>query len=221
MSTPSTPTHDGDEPFTLTSPASPDAVRLLGGPQGDQPAGAVARVFLQRGGRISGPSDLVLAVHAIPYFGTAAVQIELHEREPTTQVHRVLTVIVASTLLVTDCEFRRADWAELILARLCRYANALYRDRAALVAGEEFIRERIDYSKPEHAIALLRARGCEIHDEPALRRLVERDPGPLFYGSIDLDEHGDNWAHGGGRWLDRIQRQAREAGALSRKESEE
>jgi hypothetical protein len=217
MSTPSTSPAANEEPFTLTPPASPADATLPGGPQADAPAGAVERVFLQRGRRIAGPSELALLVRAVPFRGGTSVQVELRDPESTGGAQRALSVIVEPSLLITDDEFGFANpqWSELVLARLCEYANQLYRDRVALRTGEEFIGERIEYSDPDEGIALLRARGCEIHDADAIRKLIAADPGPLFYGSVDLDEHGHDWAHGGGRWIERIQRRALDAGALS------
>jgi hypothetical protein len=216
MSTPSTPT-SGGEPFTLIPPASPEEATLLGGPQGDFPAGAVERVFLQRRRRISGPNDLGLLVRAVPDSrGGGVVHIELRELAGA-PVERGVSVTVVPSLLIADDEFGfdKPQWSEVVLTRLCEFANRLYRDRVALLTGEEFIRERIDYSDPDNALALFRARGCEIHDEAVIRKLIAADPGPLFYGSVDLDEHGDDWAHGGGRWIERIQHRALDAGALT------
>lgn len=216
MSTPSTSSAGNEGPFTLVAPASPQDGPWHGGPQGDFSAGAVETVFLVRRRRISGPRDLGLLVAATPNGrGGACVHIELRDLE--NPLERGLSFRVPASQLIADDEFGYANpqWSELILARLCEYANRLYRDRVALLAGEGFIGEQVNYSDPENAIVVLRDRGCEIHDEPAIRRLVEADPGPLFYGSIDFDEHGADWAHGGGPWIERIQRQALNAGALT------
>jgi len=216
MSTPSTSSAGNEGPFTLMPPASPQDGPWHGGPQGDFPAGAVETVFLVRRRRISGPKDLGLLVAATPNGrGGACVHIELRDLE--NPLERGVSFRVPASQLIADDEFGYANpqWSELILARLCEYANQLYRDRVALLAGEAFLSETVDYSDPENGIALLVDRGGQIHDEPAIRRLLEADPGTTYYGNLDLDAEGHDWDHGGGRWIDRIESQARQAGGLT------
>jgi hypothetical protein len=219
-----TTTGRGDGPvFTLTPPATPEDAVLKGGPQGDQPAGAIERVYLQRHGRINGPDDVQLFVQAIPdeCLGVA-VQVELRDVNfsPGGRRRAVSHIVAPGTLirpehLRYEAQFAGPTWSERILTGLCAFANTLHSEREALRAGEAFVRETVDYRNPDNALEILRARGCEIHNEAAVRALVEGDPGPTYYGSLDLDENGESWERGGGRWIDRISRQAAEAGALT------
>lgn len=213
---------DDSPPFTLTPPANPQDAVLYGGRQGDQPAGAIERVHLQRLGRIVGPDTVRLFVEAIPHGRSAAVRVELRDRQPSPDgpQHAVTHIIDPGELIAQEhfsyeAHFRSPHWSERILAGLCQIANALYRQRAALLAGEAFIRETVDYRDPESALALLRDRGCEIHDAAAVRALVEADPGLTYYGTLDLDENGDSWERSGGPWIDAITAKAAKAGALT------
>jgi hypothetical protein len=86
---------------------------------------------------------------------------------------------------------------------------------SALNLGIERLESEVDYSDPANAVALLENRDMTVNDYAAVELLVREDPGPLYYGDLDLCEDGGSWETSGGPWADRLQKQLTELGAIS------
>ncbi len=102
------------------------------------------------------------------------------------------------------------------VGRIIVHANELLPALRALKLGTDRIEHEIDYRDPEHLISLLENQGCTILDRQAVARLVAEEPGPLYYGDIDLCEDGADWALSGGPWVDRLAGKLVELGAVHR-----
>jgi hypothetical protein len=59
-----------------------------------------------------------------------------------------------------------------------------------------------------------------VNDHAAVERLVREDPGPLYYGDLDLCEDGRSWEASGGPWADRLQQQLTELGAIGERSTD-
>jgi hypothetical protein len=128
---------------------------------------------------------------------------------------RALTTLLRADMLCPAAEQRLPDWSLRAIERLGAQANRLLETLRALQVGERRLQDEVDYRDPAAVIGLFEDRGCEIHDEDAIRRLVEQDPGPIYYGDIDLGDDGHDWAHGGGRWANQLEASAGRLGALT------
>ena len=91
----------------------------------------------------------------------------------------------------------------------------------ALNLGIERLESEVDYSDPANAVALLENRDMTVNDHAAVERLVRQDPGPLYYGDLDLCEDGSSWETSGGPWADRLQEQLTELGAISQRTTDQ
>lgn len=106
------------------------------------------------------------------------------------------------------------DSAARAVKRIVREANDLLAARQALEIGLRRVKEEVDYSDPKNLIELLTDRGCTILDEDAVGEVVATEPGPLYYGDIELDADGSTWEQAGGPWADRLQAQLVRRGAV-------
>ncbi len=104
----------------------------------------------------------------------------------------------------------------LAIERVIAHANELLPALRALMLGFDRIEHEIDYHDPKHLISLLENRGCTLLDKEAVACLVAEEPGPLYYGDIDLCEDGADWALSGGPWADRLEAKLVELGAVRR-----
>jgi len=86
---------------------------------------------------------------------------------------------------------------------------------SALNLGIERLEGEVDYSNPANAVILLENRDLNVLDHAAVERLVRENPGPLYYGDLDLCENGGSWEDSGGPWADQLQKQLAELGAIS------
>ncbi|MGH2904895.1 MAG: hypothetical protein ACRDK7_15135 [Solirubrobacteraceae bacterium] len=109
-----------------------------------------------------------------------------------------------------------AESLALAIGRIIAHANELLPALRALKLGTARIEHEIDYRDPEHLINLLENRGCTILDRHAAARLVAEEPGPLYYGDIDLCEDGGSWDTSGGPWATRLEERLIELEALHR-----
>jgi hypothetical protein len=100
------------------------------------------------------------------------------------------------------------------IQNLLDIANDLLSALDALRLGKERVEQEVDYSDPRHLIDLLEDRGCTVRDREAVTRLVTEDPGPLYYGDIDLSDDGTDWSNGGGPWADRAETRLLAANAI-------
>lgn len=161
-----------------------------------------------------GPSGVHLELAGCDLSAPEKIRILLSD-DGTQCDERAITTIVNIAPYTDAGEQGFRTWATAALEQVAERANRLLPTLNALVVGEERQRSEVNYSDPAHALELLRDRGCEIHDENEIHRLVEQDPGPTYYGDIDLGDDGHNWEHGGGRWADRIEAAAARQGALT------
>ncbi len=113
-----------------------------------------------------------------------------------------------------------AESLALAIARIITHANGLLRSLNALKVGTDRIEYEIDYREPKHLISLLENRGCTILDRQAVIRLVAEEPGPLYYGDIDLCEDGGSWDMSGGPWASRLEEKLIELEALRREDEQ-
>lgn len=109
-----------------------------------------------------------------------------------------------------------AESIALAIQRIVGYANELFSKSQALKVGMERIELEIDYRDPQNLIILMENRGCAILDQSCVARLVAEEPGPLYYGDIDLCEDGGSWALSGGPWASRLEEKLQRLGALER-----
>lgn len=107
-----------------------------------------------------------------------------------------------------------AIWLRDFLERVSALLPALHR-------GIERIDGEIDYSFPANLTVLLENREYDIIDPDAIIRLVGQDPGPMYYGDLDLCEQGGTWEQTGGPWADRLQRQLLDLGAIATRQPEQ
>jgi hypothetical protein len=118
---------------------------------------------------------------------------------------------------------RGPDSTESVAAaieRIVSHANELLPTLHALTLGRERIEHEIDYQDPKNLITLLTDRGCTILDEQTVARRVQEEPGPLYYGDIDVCDDALDWSRSGGAWADRLEDELVQAGAV-RRESEQ
>lgn len=113
-----------------------------------------------------------------------------------------------------------AESLALAIGRIIAHANQLLPALRALKLGTDRIEHEIDYRDSEHLINLLENRGCTILDRQPVARLVAEDPGPLYYGDIDLCEDGGSWDMSGGRWASRLEERLIELEALRREDEQ-
>jgi hypothetical protein len=109
-----------------------------------------------------------------------------------------------------------AESIALAIERVIVHANELLPALCALKSGTERIEGEVDYRDPQNLLSLLENRGCAILDGRAVTRLVGEEPGPLYYGDIDLCEDGGSWELSGGPWADRLEAKLVELGAVRR-----
>lgn len=111
-----------------------------------------------------------------------------------------------------------AESLALAVGRIVDYANGLLPSLRALRVGADRIEHEIDYRDPKHFVSLLENRGCRILDEQAVTGVVAEEPGPLYYGDIDLCEDGGSWDMSGGPWASRLEEKLIEIEALRRED---
>ena len=104
----------------------------------------------------------------------------------------------------------------LAIERVIVHANELLLALRALKLGTDRIEQEIDYRDPKHLVSLLENRGCAVLDEQPVTRLVGEEPGPIYYGDIDLCEDGGSWELSGGPWADRLEAKLVQLGAIRR-----
>jgi hypothetical protein len=100
------------------------------------------------------------------------------------------------------------------VAQLTGIAKDLLAAHHALKLGKARIDGEVDYSDPESLILLLENRDCEVLDRAAVEAFVAAEPGPLYYGDIDLCEDGGTWENSGARWANNLERRLAEQGAI-------
>jgi hypothetical protein len=100
-----------------------------------------------------------------------------------------------------------AVWLRDFLQRVSALLPALHR-------GIERIDGEIDYSYPANLQVLLENREYTILDPTAIVRLVGEDPGPMYYGDLNLCEEGGSWEQTGGPWADRLEQRLIDLGAI-------
>lgn len=86
----------------------------------------------------------------------------------------------------------------------------------ALKVGVDRIEGEVNYSDPKNLILLLENRGCTVIDTSAAEHLVRQNPGPLYYGDIDLCDAGGSWEQAGGPWAHRLETELIDLGAARR-----
>lgn len=111
-----------------------------------------------------------------------------------------------------------AESFALAIERIIAHANGLLPSLHALKVGTDRIEYEVDYREPKHLVTLLENRGCTILDEQAVIRLGAQEPGPLYYGDIDLCDDGGSWDTSGGRWASRLEEKLIEIGVLRRED---
>jgi hypothetical protein len=100
------------------------------------------------------------------------------------------------------------------VAQLVGIANDLLAAHHAMKIGRERIACEVDYSDPANLIVLLENRDCKVIDPAAVQALVAAEPGPRYYGDIDVCENGGAWEDSGARWADKLERRLAEQGAI-------
>jgi hypothetical protein len=129
------------------------------------------------------------------------------------QHHGVTRGFYLADLTVGPKDVRRLA---IKVERLVADAEQLIGQLRAMKVGTARIDGEIDYSDPRNLTDLLENRGCTILQHAALEHLVKVDPGPLFYGDIDLCEDGGSWEQTGGPWATRIEDHLVKLGAARR-----
>jgi hypothetical protein len=114
--------------------------------------------------------------------------------------------------IISDPE--SAESLALAIGRIIAHANELLPALLALKLGTDRIEQEVDYRDPKNLLLLLEDRGCTILDEPALARVVDEDPGPIYYGDLDLSDDGRSWDLSGGPWADRLEAKLVQLGAI-------
>lgn len=102
------------------------------------------------------------------------------------------------------------------IERIAAHANELLPALHALKLGNDRVEHEIDYRDPQHLVSLLENRGCTILDAQAVARLVSEEPGPLYYGDIDLCDDGGSWDLSGGPWASRLEARLIQLNAVQR-----
>jgi hypothetical protein len=113
-----------------------------------------------------------------------------------------------------------AESLALAVERIITHANGLLPSLHALKVGADRIEHEVDYREPKHLVTLLENQGLTILDEQAVVRLVAEEPGPLYYGDIDLCEDGGSWDISGGPWASRLIQRLIELEALRREDEQ-
>lgn len=162
---------------------------------------------------LRGPQAVELAVQATGQGESEAVRLLLTARLAPGRERTLTATFAPATFTAGHAD--SDQWPLRALSAMLRATRPLVDSIRALRVGEMRLRQEIDYRKPAAALRLLRDRECEIHDAAAIRRIVEENPGPLYYGDLDLDEDGNCWELGGARWANQIEARAAELGALT------
>jgi len=144
-----------------------------------------------------GVQRLRLVLNSVPDSGWPAVTRSFHLRE-----------------IISGPE--SAESIALAIERVVAHANELLPALHALKLGKDRIEHEIDYRDPQRLVSLLENRGCTILDRQAVARLVGEEPGPLYYGDIDLCDDGGPWEVSGGPWASRLEDRLVQLGALRR-----
>lgn len=156
-----------------------------------------------------------------PYW--VSVLAEDHRVDAADRVRIVVTDHRRSPAIGVTSDHDRADFATegvstpealATVAQLVGHAIELMGALRALKLGQERVACLVDYSDPESLIALLENRDCEILDRAAVEAAVTDEPGPLYYGDIDLCDEGGTWENTGARWANRLEGRLAEQGAI-------
>jgi hypothetical protein len=172
---------------------------------GPPPLADLSRICCQRGA-ITIPAGINLHCEQMP----GQLRVSLHRDGEAIGVTRsvLLTDLIAGP--EKTATLRRA------IEKIIALANELLPALRALKLGTERIEYEIDYRDPQNLVALLENRDCTVLDREAVARLVAEEPGPLYYGDIDLVEGGGSWGESGGRWADDMERRLVDLGAVER-----
>jgi hypothetical protein len=158
------------------------------------------------------PQDTTLYFEQSRQKSVERVRVVLLDRrqDPPVGVTRVYD------LLEITAQPETAESVTRAIERLVARANELLPALGALKLGMDRVEQEIDYSDPKNLVTLLEDRDCTVLDPEAVARLVAEEPGPLYYGDIDLQEDGADWCNGGGPWANRMESKLVEFGAVRR-----
>jgi hypothetical protein len=193
------------EKLTLTPASIKAAIRpfISEGRDGPPPLADLTRICCQRRA-ITIPAGIILRCEQIP----GRVRVSLHRDGDTIGVTRSILLGELMAGPETTRTVRRA------IEKIVSLANELVQALVALKLGTERVEYEIDYSDPANLVTLLENRDCVVLDRKAVASLVAQEPGPRYYGDIDLGEDEASWERGGALWANRLEAELIRSGAV-------